>query len=287
MMDERSEIAVRILAAAVACSSDITSANGNYPKYAVRLTDELLAELERTKPQPPELNVQAEVAPVAVDTPEPTSDPECPYTEGDRLRIADKWAGYFPDWANQELRFDRFQREANQDVFLRTDLWIITKRVHDGATHYFYPNMVELDEAPPPSSAAVDQLGASVMGDLGPALEDEEGQALCDVCTTERSTLLTKDGRMLCQPCFTKQVGASSAEGPREIEEAEAMRALHVIGSTAYPKPPTFSLFCKCGKLYTSHHAIYLRARADVEKAIEACRAEHEDTQPFSATPKP
>jgi hypothetical protein len=30
-----------------------------------------------------------------------------------------------------------------------------------------------------------------------------------------------------------------SAEGPREIEEAEAMRALHVIGSTAYPKPPT------------------------------------------------
>jgi hypothetical protein len=64
-------------------------------------------------------------------------------------------------------------------------------------------------------------------------------------------------------------------------------RSLHVVGSTAYPKPPTTSRFCTCGKLFVSYHTTYLTARAEVDHNVQACRAEHEDTQPFSATPKP
>jgi hypothetical protein len=65
------------------------------------------------------------------------------------------------------------------------------------------------------------------------------------------------------------------------------VRALHAIGSTSRPKLPTTSRFCSCGRIYVSHHPLYLTARAEVEKAVEACQIEHEDTQPFSATPKP
>jgi hypothetical protein len=221
MMDDRTEIATRLYCAALQTDVAVIAALSRLDANAfnafqpptpevriaavVKQADQLLAELERTQLNPiPNKAPDDQPAAVAIE-PETAVDPAWPYAIGQRLQVADSFVRYLDADAGAEFVLDLYEQDGDT-------LWLICRRVSDGNRKYFYPEMVEKfdgSRVPPPSSTAVDQLGASVMGDLGPALEDEEGQALCDVCTTERSTILTKDGRMLCQPCFTKQVGAS------------------------------------------------------------------------------